>query len=150
MKTGHTVRRTIENLQLANRKNPVILKYLDQLQNELANLLPPDFLLYFREDDFMNLIRYIRALSIRAERGVCNLEKDRNKEREVTEFVKTYDDFIKAMSPVCSQEKRRRLSELSAMIQEYKVSVFAQEIKTAIPVSRKRLLEKIQEIERLS
>ena len=35
------------------------------------------------------------------------------------------------------------------MIEEYKVSVFAQEIKTAFPVSVKRLEKKIQEIERM-
>jgi ATP-dependent helicase HrpA len=36
------------------------------------------------------------------------------------------------------------------MIEEYKVSVFAQELKTALPVSPKRLEEKIREIERMA
>ncbi len=150
LKTHHTVHRTIENFAVINKRNPVILKYLDQLQNELKGLLPPDFLLHFQRDDFVNLIRYIRALSIRAERGVCNLEKDRIKESDVREFIRAYDDLMKTMSPICSPEKRKTLFELSAMIQEYKISVFAQEIKTAMPVSRKRLLEKIQEIEQMA
>jgi len=149
VKTYHTVHRTIENFAAINNRNPVILKYLDQLQNELKGLLPPDFLLHFQQDGFVNLIRYIRALSIRAERGVCNLEKDRIKESDVTEFIQTYDDLMKTMSPICSPEKRKTLFELSAMIQEYKISVFAQEIKTTMPVSRKRLLEKIHEIEQM-
>jgi ATP-dependent helicase HrpA len=36
------------------------------------------------------------------------------------------------------------------MIEEYKVSVFAQELKTAAPMSPKRLDEKIREIERMT
>ena len=42
-----------------------------------------------------------------------------------------------------------RNTQLGWMIEEYKVSVFAQEIKTAFPVSAKRLEKKIHEIERM-
>jgi ATP-dependent helicase HrpA len=35
------------------------------------------------------------------------------------------------------------------MIEEYKISVFAQELKTALPVSQKRLSSKLKEIERM-
>ncbi|MBW1890087.1 MAG: DUF3418 domain-containing protein [Deltaproteobacteria bacterium] len=34
-------------------------------------------------------------------------------------------------------------------IQEYKVSVFAQELKTAVPVSKKKLEQQIKAIERM-
>jgi ATP-dependent helicase HrpA len=36
------------------------------------------------------------------------------------------------------------------MVEEYKVSVFAQELKTAIPVSAKRLGKKLEEIARMA
>jgi ATP-dependent helicase HrpA len=35
------------------------------------------------------------------------------------------------------------------MLEEFKVSVFAQELKTAIPVSAKRLDRKLKEIDRM-
>jgi ATP-dependent helicase HrpA len=35
------------------------------------------------------------------------------------------------------------------MIEEFKVSLFAQELKTAFPVSRKRLEQKEKELERM-
>jgi ATP-dependent helicase HrpA len=35
------------------------------------------------------------------------------------------------------------------MIEEYKVSVFAQELKTAVPVSKKRLEKKLAQIKRM-
>jgi ATP-dependent helicase HrpA len=57
--------------------------------------------------------------------------------------------MIKNISTVASEEKLRALEEFRWMIEEYKVSVFAQEIKTAFPISRKRLEKKVQEIERI-
>ncbi|MCP4348381.1 MAG: DUF3418 domain-containing protein [Desulfobacterales bacterium] len=35
------------------------------------------------------------------------------------------------------------------LIEEYKVSLFAQELKTPVPVSKKRLDQKLKEIERM-
>jgi ATP-dependent helicase HrpA len=49
-----------------------------------------------------------------------------------------------------SDEKRKALEALFWLIEEYKVSVFAQELKTAIPVSKKRLEEKFAQIMRMA
>ena len=46
-------------------------------------------------------------------------------------------------------EKRAAVEELFWLIQEFKVSVYAQELRTAIPVSLKKLKKKIREIERM-
>jgi ATP-dependent helicase HrpA len=150
LKSFDNTRRTIHNLTATNQNNPSVLSYLARIKSELNALLPPDFLLYLGRDDFVNLVRYIRALQVRAERGVLNLEKDRIREKEVMEFIRSLDELTQEMGPICSPEKRRNISELSRMIQEYKVSVFAQEIKTALPVSRKRLLVKIREIKEMA
>ena len=55
-----------------------------------------------------------------------------------------------ASAPSTSAEKRAALEELFWTIEEYKVSVFAQELRTAVPVSPKRLDEKIRAIERMA
>jgi len=57
--------------------------------------------------------------------------------------------MVKDVSPQTSDAKREAVEELRWMIEEYKVSVFAQEIKTAFPISVKRLEKKIQEIGRM-
>jgi len=46
-----------------------------------------------------------------------------------------------------SEEKRRALDDFGWMIEEYKVSLFAQELKTAIPISRKRIEARMAEIQ---
>ena len=50
------------------------------------------------------------------------------------------------MDTDASEEKRNKTDELRWMIEEYKVSLFAQELKTPYPVSPKRLNQLIEEI----
>jgi ATP-dependent helicase HrpA len=50
------------------------------------------------------------------------------------------------LTPEITNEKQNALEELFWMIEEYKVSVFAQELKTSSPVSEKRILSKFAEI----
>ena len=56
---------------------------------------------------------------------------------------------MQTLTPQTSPEKRQAVEELVWMIEEYKVSVFAQELKTSGPMSSKRLEEKFGQIERM-
>ena len=47
------------------------------------------------------------------------------------------------------EEKRKMIEELFWMIEEYKISLFAQELKTPYPVSPKKLNQLIDELEKL-
>jgi ATP-dependent helicase HrpA len=53
------------------------------------------------------------------------------------------------VASTASVEKKNKTDELYWMIEEYKVSLFAQELKTPYPVSPKRLQQLIQEIENI-
>ena len=56
---------------------------------------------------------------------------------------------IDKMFPHLSGDLLARLREYQEMIEEFKVSLFAQELGTALPVSAKRLDKKWQEIDQL-
>jgi ATP-dependent helicase HrpA len=58
--------------------------------------------------------------------------------------------MLQTLGPQSSAGKRHALEELAWMIEEYNVSIFAQELKTVGPMSPKRLEEKIGEIERMA
>jgi ATP-dependent helicase HrpA len=49
-----------------------------------------------------------------------------------------------------SAEKKAAVEEYFWLIEEFKVSVFAQELKTPVRVSKKRLENKLQAIERMA
>ena len=56
---------------------------------------------------------------------------------------------LRELPSYASEEKRRALADFGWMIEEYKVSLFAQELKTAIPISRKRIEARMAEIQRI-
>ena len=134
---------------LAGGKGPLAGVY-SQLEADVAHLLPPNFIALYDLDRLPHLERYLQALAIRARRALVDPEKDRVKAEQPQKYSERLKGLLKTLHPESSAEKRRALEELFWMIEEYKVSVFAQELKTALPVSPKRLEEKIREIERMA
>jgi ATP-dependent helicase HrpA len=59
----------------------------------------------------------------------------------VTPFVRAFRDLDKATH---AHAPRIQLDRLQWMIEEFRVSLFAQDLKTATPVSEKRLTEQVE------
>jgi ATP-dependent helicase HrpA len=110
----------------------------------LSEIVPEDFLRQFSEEQVSSAIRYCKALQIRIERAYVSPEKDKMK----VEQLAPHADKLKKIkpsdpSPACLE----LLQEYRTMLEEFKISLFAQEMKTRVPVSAKRLEKKWQEIE---
>ena len=140
----------VHQLIVKNQQNLPAKNLCKRLIEEMGALVPEDFLERYRMERLFHLPRYLRALEIRAERGAYNPDKDREKEALISPLKailrKNLPDIT---SGTASSEKGRAFEEFFWMVEEYKVSVFAQELKTAIPVSAKRLHEKMRELERM-
>ena len=128
---------------------PVVGQFLQTLKDELARLIPDNFVLLYDRQRMVHLVRYLRTLSIRAQRGTTDLEKDRARETMVAPFVDHLNRMLHSMDSSTSGEKRAAVEAFFWMIEEYKVSVFAQEVGTDGPVSGKRLKKLIGEIDRM-
>jgi ATP-dependent helicase HrpA len=136
-------------LENKNRFNTPELHFLKALREDLDALVPHNFMLLYDDERLSHVIRYLRALVIRAERGLLHLGKALRNSEEVKYFSDTLRDMRENLPSDASEEKKKAIEEFRWMIEEYKISVFAQELKTSFPISRKRLEKKIQEIERI-
>ena len=145
----HDARTRIYTHQQANRANTMAVSFFEELIRELDCLVPPTFVTIYDFQRLDHLPRYINAAAIRARRAVVDFEKDRSKHNEVARFTVGLNEMLKALSPSVSNEKREAIEAYYWMLEEYKVSVFAQELKTAIPISAKRLETKLGEIGRM-
>jgi ATP-dependent helicase HrpA len=121
-----------------------------KIREELTALVPLDFLKLYDADRLNHLPRYLKAFQIRAERGANDPEKHRSRTVRVEAFADSLHRLTQNLSPYASRAKREALEDFRWMIEELKVSLFAQELKTAFPVSQKRLEEKEKEIERMA
>jgi len=146
----HDARSRIYELQQTNRTNSMAVSFFEGLTRDLERLVPQTFIAIYDIPRLDHLPRFIQAAAIRARRAVVDFEKDRAKSNEIIKFTDGLDQLLKELSPAISDEKRQAIEAYFWMVEEYKVSVFAQELKTAIPISAKRLDKKLKEIGRMA
>ena len=112
---------------------------------DLDELLPPDFLRRIPFDQLRHLPRYLKAMIVRMDRAALNPLKDQERARAVGPYVEA---LRKALSePSLTGPARDALQQFRWMLEEFKVSLFAQELGTAQPVSIKRLDEQWRHIQ---
>ncbi|MBN1932634.1 MAG: ATP-dependent RNA helicase HrpA [Desulfobacterales bacterium] len=145
----HESRSTLYHLETINRNNPYMVDFLKELRMELSKLVPQTFMYLYDADRLTHLERYIKAISIRGCRGFENFEKDRAKSNGLKVYTENLKRLLNELSESMSAEKKNAIEEYFWLIEEYKVSLFAQELKTSIPISKKRLDHKLNEIERM-
>ncbi len=120
-------------------KNPP-LNWLDamaDIQNQLNNLMHNNFILETRQENLNNFTRYLRAIDKRLEKIQSNPERDRKARIEISSLWSAYQK--RADSLAKSNRQSRQLENYRWLLEEYRISLFAQEIKTLTPVSAKRL-----------
>ena len=140
------VRIKIYDIEMKLAVNPLIKEFCEQLRCDLNHILPVNFLEVFDTDRLNHLPRYLKAMEIRADRGIGDIQKTLAKNKDVQHFSTQLQEMVRELTSETSNEKRNALESLFWMIEEYRVSLFAQELKTAFPISAKRLDKKIGEI----
>ncbi len=116
----------------------------EDLQEQLDSLVHPGFVREVEKSRLQQFPRYLRAMRLRAER----LRQDATRDQARMLTVRGYwRDYLKLRAarggndtgPGSSRPADNGLDDLRWLIEELRVSLFAQELKTAEPVSPKRL-----------
>lgn len=104
------------------------------LEADLAALLPGDFLRTTPFERLPHLVRYLKGRQLRAERWKRDPAKDAARARELQPFVQAVERL------------GARAGGFRWLVEEFRVSLFAQELGTAEPVSAVRLERALQEM----
>jgi ATP-dependent helicase HrpA len=105
----------------------------DDLHEQLDSLLSPGFLRELPLTRLVHFPRYLKAMRLRAER----LQQDPTKDQQrLLQVLPYWREYLKHRAAGVHDAD---LAELRWLIEEWRVSLFAQELKTAEPVSAKRL-----------
>ena len=115
----------------------------DAVETQLAWLVFPGFAGAVPLERLRQYPRYMRAVSVRIDRARSNPSGDRAKEARVAPFWERYRGAAGAKDPGLDRD---RLAEYRWMVEEFRVSVFAPEVRAAVPVSEKRLDAKWAEV----
>jgi ATP-dependent helicase HrpA len=115
------------------------------MANDLDYLVPKHFLTVIPFAQLPHLPRYLKAMLVRADRAAVNPAKDAERARQLAPYQEALGKFQRAA--VKSSEMTPAVETLRWMFEEFKVSLFAQELGTAYPVSPKRLDQQIEIIQ---
>ena len=120
-------------------KNPTLaqLEMVADIQQQLAHLFPKNFITVIDREWLEQYPRYLAGINKRVEKSKTNMTRDRQLK---IEFSRLWDEYIKRQKLLEKQHiDSEQLSHYRWMLEEYRISLFAQELKTRFPVSDKRL-----------
>jgi ATP-dependent helicase HrpA len=131
-----TVRSGLEKL-----RSPSFADAVADIEFQIKTLLPPSFIESIPRPWFDYLSRYLKAIARRIERLPANARRDAELASKVKPFISGLQALVaQSVTPVAPPD----LTQLRWMIEEYRVSLFAQELKTMMKVSDKRLAEQLE------
>ncbi|WP_405165707.1 ATP-dependent RNA helicase HrpA [Nocardia sp. NBC_01499] len=118
----------------------------DDVRDQLDNLVFPGFVSEWGSTRLRELPRYLQAAVVRLEALPASAVRDRQGMIELDRALTAYDRLLNSLP-----ENRRNapaVTEIWWMIEEFRISLFAQKLGTSYPVSAKRIERAIAAIRR--
>jgi ATP-dependent helicase HrpA len=131
----------LSQLSAVTRDNP---KSSNPWSAELDALVPRRFLETTSFNQLIHVPRYLKALATRIERAALNPAKDKERALQIAPYLAALKAFVD--KPPRSGEAQQQLEIFRWMVEEFKVSLFAQELGTAVPVSPARLNQQLEKV----
>jgi ATP-dependent helicase HrpA len=131
--------KTLQDLSFKYQKKPRTFAILTSVFNDLKNLVPPNFCDLYAYDKICHLHRYISGYRIRAQKAVDHPLKDEQKAARMAPYQKKLDQMLSTLTADSSSEKSIEIELFFWRLEEFKLSLFAQEIKTRGKISAKKL-----------
>jgi ATP-dependent helicase HrpA len=131
--------------ELLNTLSPIQKRSESIFINRMNFLMHNEFILTTPSHIFSNLPRYLKALIIRIEKYAARVEKDALLQKDIDRIHQLLDARLKPYTTK-KMTPPQALKDFEWQIEELHVSLFAQDLKTAYPVSLKRLEKALDDI----
>jgi ATP-dependent helicase HrpA len=125
---------------VSGRADMALLPALSDMQGQLARLVHPGFVSAAGPQQLRRYPAYLRALRHRRDRldeGVAAVNRDRQQLALLADLEESYLNAVAALPD--GRPPGRALREVRWMLEEYRISLFAQQVGTAGPVSDQRI-----------
>jgi ATP-dependent helicase HrpA len=120
-------------------KKPSLLQLdtITDIKVQLDHLFPQNFITVIDPQWLQQYPRYLKGIRKRFEKSQTNALRDRQLRLE---FSSLWQEYIKRQESLNRQHiDSEQLNHYRWMLEEYRISLFAQELKTLFPISEKRL-----------
>jgi ATP-dependent helicase HrpA len=131
-------------LALRQQPPPAQAEAFDDMRAQLVALLRPGFVTAAGRSRLRDLVRYIRAIGRRVDRLPREVEVDRARMQRVHQVQAAYRSLVRALPP--ARANAPDVQDIRWSIEELRVSLFAQQLGTARPVSEQRIYRAIDSV----
>jgi len=132
------------NKQLKGKADLSMLVAKGDIKSQLERLIFPGFVCQVGEGKLNDIKRYLLALQKRLEKLPVNPNQDRLNTIELHDLEERYRALCKQL--LSNENEHEGLAEVYWMMEELRVSLFAQQLGTPYPVSAKRVRLKLTEL----
>jgi ATP-dependent helicase HrpA len=127
-------------MRLAGLRAPSLAPSITDIEGQLHRLVRPGFIVATGVDRLPDLMRYLEGIERRLDKLPTGFDRDFDNLRRVQRLERRYGELLGALGPAADDED---VEAIGWMIEELRISYFAQGLGTAQPVSEKRILREI-------
>jgi ATP-dependent helicase HrpA len=117
---------------------------IDDIKTQFRRLLPAGFVTATGHAHLADLVRYVTAIGRRLERLPRDVEVDRGRMLRVRAVEGEYDELVSALPK--GRAAAEDVRDIARLIEELRVSLWAQQLGTPRPVSERRIFRAIDAI----
>ncbi|NBB78681.1 MAG: DUF3418 domain-containing protein, partial [Verrucomicrobia bacterium] len=144
------VRELVDNLRELLEARGAVLLLLEQkrtkqaitypgMRAHLDSVAPPNLLTTYEFTDLPHLTRYLKGMQLRAQRARESIQRDIDKSQRIAPFENKLAQLEQLAAKIAPQSTFHRIKPYKMLLEEFKISIYAQELGTAQKVSEKRL-----------
>jgi ATP-dependent helicase HrpA len=127
------------DLRLSKLRAPSLAPSITDIERQLHRLVSPGFVAATGVGRLPDLMRYLEGIELRLDKLPTGADRDFDNLRRVQRLERRYGELLGALGPNADEEAEA----IGWMIEELRISYFAQGLGTAQPVSEKRILREI-------
>lgn len=131
-------------LALPERPSSALADAVADIRAQLGSLVAPGFVTTAGAARLADLTRYLTAIARRLDRLPHSPQADRDRLQRVRAVQAAYDELLAALSP--ARAAAADVRDIGWMIEELRVSLWAQQLGTARPVSEQRIYRAIDAV----
>ncbi|HED2335075.1 TPA: ATP-dependent RNA helicase HrpA [Serratia liquefaciens] len=132
------------NKRLKGRVDIFLALALSDIKNQLGGLVYRGFVTNNGWKRLSDTLRYLQAIERRLEKLATDPHRDRAQMLRVEQVQQAWQQWLNKLPPKRQQDEE--VKEVRWMIEELRVSLFAQQLGTPYPISDKRILQTIEQL----
>ncbi len=128
--------------RLSRITSPPLAPAVDDMAAQLARLVAPGFVTATGAARLADVERYVQAIDRRLDKLADDPRRDRSRMDTITELSARHQALVRAFAPGPVPDE---IAAIGWMIEDLRVSLFAQSLKVPRPVSEKRILDALDD-----